>query len=62
MPIHKKSSQRKCGNYRGITLLSIPEKVFAGILNVRVRLLTDKRLLEEQASFRSVGGALIRSL
>ena len=61
VPIHKKSSQKKCGNYRGISLLSKPGKVFAGILNARVRLLTDNRLLEEQAGFRSDRGALIKS-
>ena len=31
VPIHKKSSRRKCGNYRGISLLSIPGKLFARI-------------------------------
>ena len=58
VPIHKKSSRRKCGNYRGISLLSIPGKVFARILNDRVRLMTDNRLLEEQAGFRSGRGCI----
>ena len=62
IPIHKKSSWRKCGNYRGITMLSILGKVFIGISNVRVRLLTDNWLLEEQAGFRSGRGVLILSL
>ena len=56
MPIHKKSSRRKCGNYRGISLLSIPGKVFARILSDRVKQLTYNRLLEEQAGFRSSRG------
>ena len=60
MPIHKKSSQRKCGNYRGISLLRILGKVRD--LNVWLRLQTDVQLLEEQGGFRSDrggGGGLI---
>ena len=56
VPIHKKSSRRKCGNYRGSSLLSIPGKVFARILSDRVKQLTYNRLLEEQAGFRSGRG------
>ena len=56
VPVHKKNNRRKCGNYRGISLLGIPGKVFAKILNDRVRCLTDNRLLEEQAGFRSGKG------
>ena len=58
VPVHKKNSRRKCGNYRGISLLSIPGKVFAKILNDRVRCLTEKRLLEEQAGIRSGRGCI----
>ena len=58
VPVHKKNSRRKCGNYRGISLLSIPGKVFAKILNDRVRCLTEKRLLKEQAGFRSGRGCI----
>ena len=47
VPVHKKNSRRKCGNYRGVSLLSIPGKAFAKILNDRVRCLTENRLLEE---------------
>ena len=57
VPVHK-NSRRKCGNYRGISLLSIPGKVFAKILNDRVRCLTEDRLLEEQAGFRSGRGRI----
>ena len=63
VPIHKKSCRKKCGNYRGISLLSVLGKVFTRILNDRVWLLTDKCLLEEQAGFRSrVESASIISL
>ena len=58
VPVHKKNSRRKCGNYRGISLLSIPGKVFAKILNDRVRCLTENRLLEEQAGFTSGRGCI----
>ena len=33
VPIHKKSSKMLCNNYRGISLLSIPCKVYTGILD-----------------------------
>ena len=56
VPVHKKNNRRKCGNYRGISLLGIPGKVFAKILNDRVRCLTENRLLEEQTGFRSGRG------
>ena len=36
IPIHKKGSKRVCKNYRGISLLSVPEKVFGKILNDRM--------------------------
>ena len=32
VPIHKKGSRRVCKNYRGISLLSVPGKVFGKIL------------------------------
>ena len=30
IPLHKKGSRMECDNFRGIALLSIPSKVFAG--------------------------------
>ena len=32
VPLHKKGSKMVCSNYRGISLLSIPSKVYARIL------------------------------
>ena len=52
VPIHKKGSRKLCKNYRGISLLSIPGKVFASILNNRVRMVTEDKVMEEQAGFR----------
>ena len=28
VPVHKKGSRTQCKNYRGISLLSVPEKVY----------------------------------
>ena len=61
VPVHKKNSRRKCGNYRGISLLSIPGKVLAKVLNDRVRCLTEDLLLEEQAGCRSGRGCIDQS-
>ena len=36
VPIHKKCSKKVCKNYRGISLLSIPGKVYAKVVNNRV--------------------------
>ncbi len=40
VPIHKKGSKKLCKNYRVFSLLSVSVKVFAGILNYRVRTVT----------------------
>jgi hypothetical protein len=48
----KKGNLTDCNNWRGITLLSIPWKVFLSILLERLRKSIDERLREEQAGFR----------
>src|SRR5579871_1749783 len=50
--IPKKGDLSECGNYRGISLLSIPSKVFSRILLKRIKTETDCKLREEQAGFR----------
>ncbi|PIO71018.1 hypothetical protein TELCIR_07094 [Teladorsagia circumcincta] len=40
------------GNWRGITLLSVPGKTFCSVLLQRLRTAIDERLREEQARFR----------
>ena len=50
--IHKKGSKKLCKNYRGISLLSIPGKIFAKILDARIRQVTEGQVMEEQAGFR----------
>lgn len=49
----KKGDLSKCENYRGITLLSIPGKVFNKIILMRIKDATDHKLRDEQAGFRS---------
>ena len=48
----KKGDLSNCGNYRGITLLSIPGKVFSRILLERMKYSVDEALRENQAGFR----------
>ena len=52
VPIHKKGSRGVCKNYRGISLLSVPGKVFGKILNDRMRSITEGKIMEEQVGFR----------
>ena len=52
VPLHKKGSKMVCSNYRGINLLSIPSKVYAQILDSRVRSKTESKVLEVQGAFR----------
>ena len=58
VPIHKKGSRLECTNYRGISLLSVVGKVFAKVLNDRVKGLTEGRVMEEQGGFRSGRGCI----
>ena len=41
-----------CSNYSGISLLSIPYKVFTRILDARVRNRTESKVMEVQEGFR----------
>lgn len=53
----KKGDLSNCNNWRGITLLSIPSKVFCRILLKRVDRAIDHKLREEEAGLRSGRGA-----
>ena len=58
VPIYKgKGDRSECKNYRGISLLSIPGKVYGRILIEKVRSLTE-RLIGEQCGFRSGWGCV----
>lgn len=52
IPIFKKHYHFTCGNYRGITLLSVISTLFAQVILNRVWLCIEKHLLKVQCSFR----------
>ncbi|KAL3986594.1 KRAB domain-containing zinc finger protein [Sarotherodon galilaeus] len=58
VPIFKKGDRRVCSNCRGITLLSLPGKVYARLLERRVHPLVESQIQEEQCGFRPGRGTL----
>ena len=52
VPIYKKGSRAECGNYRGISLLSVVGKIYARVVCDRLRLITDAVVMDEQGGFR----------
>uniref|UniRef100_A0AAY5JXR8 Reverse transcriptase domain-containing protein n=1 Tax=Esox lucius TaxID=8010 RepID=A0AAY5JXR8_ESOLU len=58
VPLFKKGDRRVCCNYRGITLLSLPGKVYARVLERRIRPIVEPRIQEEQCGFRPGRGTL----
>ncbi|TWW59217.1 General transcription factor II-I repeat domain-containing protein 2 [Takifugu flavidus] len=58
VPLFKKGDRRVCSNYRGITLLSLPGKVYSGVLERRVRRIVEPRIQEEQCGFRPERGTV----
>ena len=52
IPIHKNGSTTHCENYRGISLLSVPGKIYARILEERLRKIVEGKLLDSQSGFR----------
>ncbi|TWW80198.1 hypothetical protein D4764_01G0000130 [Takifugu flavidus] len=58
VPLFKKGDRRVCSNYRGITLLSLPGKVYSGVLERRVRRTVEPRIQEEQCGFRPGRGTV----
>ena len=52
IPIHKNGSTMQCENYRGISLISVPGKVYARILENRLRNKVEDNLSEQQSGFR----------
>ena len=47
-----------CSNYRGITLLSLPGKVYSRVLEKRVRSIVEPQIEEEQCGFRPGRGTV----
>ncbi|CAF2129649.1 unnamed protein product [Rotaria magnacalcarata] len=48
-----KGDKRICDNYRGISPLDVAGKIFARIILNRIQASLDRKLMEEQAGFRS---------
>ncbi|KAK0156417.1 Craniofacial development protein 2 [Merluccius polli] len=57
VPLFKKGD-RRVSNYRGITLLSLPGKVYSGVLERRVRRIVEPRIQEEQCGFHPGRGTV----
>ncbi|KAL0203001.1 hypothetical protein M9458_001019, partial [Cirrhinus mrigala] len=57
-PLFKKGDRRVCSNYRGITLLSLPGKVYARVLERRIRPIVEPRIQEEQCGFHPGRGTM----
>ena len=53
VPIFKKGSRKECGNYRGISLLSVAGKILARIILNRLDKICSQILPETQCGFRS---------
>ena len=52
IPIHKKGDKKKCNNYRGISLISVPGKVYAKCLEKKCREIVEPKLTDAQCGFR----------
>ena len=58
VPIYKKRDRRVCGNYRGVSLLSVPGKVLTLILLERLQAIIEPQLMEAQCGFREGRGTV----
>jgi hypothetical protein len=56
--IPKSGDLTNCNNWRGITLLSIPSKVFCRVLISRITEAVDKKIRQEQVGFRKGRGCI----
>ena len=54
VPLYKKGDRMKCDNYRGVSLLSVPEKVLSLILLERLKKIIEPQL--QEAGFREGRG------
>ena len=58
IPIYKKGCRTECGNYRGISLLSVVGKIYARIVSDRLKVLTNALVMDEQEGFRAGRGCI----
>ena len=59
IPVYKgKGDRRDCVNYRGITILSIPGKIYGKVLINRVIESTKEQVAEKQGGFRLGRGCI----
>ncbi len=59
VPLYKsKGSRGECSSYRGISLLSVPGKVYGRILTERLKEVTEGIVSEEQGGFRKGRGCV----
>ncbi len=59
VPLDKgKGSRSECRSYRGISLLSVPGKVYGRILTERLMEVTEGKVSEEQGGFRKGRGCI----
>ncbi|KAI3361768.1 hypothetical protein L3Q82_002111 [Scortum barcoo] len=58
VPLFKKGDRRVCSNYRGSHFSASPGKVYARVLERRIRPIVDPRIQEEQCGFRPGRGTL----
>ncbi len=58
VPLFKKGDRRVCSNYRGITLLSLPRKVYARVLERSIQPVVELLIQEEQCGFHPGPGKL----
>uniref|UniRef100_A0A8C6LI62 Reverse transcriptase domain-containing protein n=1 Tax=Nothobranchius furzeri TaxID=105023 RepID=A0A8C6LI62_NOTFU len=56
--LFKKGDHRVCSNYRGITILSLPGKVYPGVLERRVHRIVEPQIQKEQCGFHPGRGTL----
>ncbi len=53
-----KGKREECNNYRGISLLSVPDKIYGRILNERMMKITAKSVGDEQGGFQNGRGCV----
>ncbi len=59
VPLYKgKGKREECNNYRGLSLLSVPGKIYGRILNERMMKITDKSVGDEQEGFQKGRGCV----